>query len=358
MIIHFITGGDIYSYNYINYVKRNFDVSQNKFFVYKNKNYNENYTTDYPNLEYYNKEIQFSIKKYKEIHKANKIVLHQLNIPLVVLFWVIFYPFIYNKLMWVIWGADLYDYYEKKVRLKDYLIEYLRSYFIRRVKYISCYIEGDYYLCRKIYGSKAKYFKSCYPKTIDEKIISYAHDNQIENQDTTILIGNSADKRNNHIDILNKLQRFKDENVRLLLILSYGGTKDYVEKVKNHALNLFGSKAVCILDYMSFETYAELLTKTNICIFGHKRQQGLGTINLMLAMKKKVFLNSFITPFVYFNNIGIKIYETDKIDIYSFAELIDISENDLAENQSKILEDLSLVKTNKYWEAILEKDWD
>lgn len=357
MIIHFITGGDIYSYNYINYIQKNFDVSNNKFFVYKNKNYNENYTTDYPNLEFYNQEIKFSVKKYIDVVRAERIILHQLNIPKVMLFWAVFYPFIFKKLLWVIWGGDLYDYYDPKITVKEKMIEIVRSYFIKRIRFISSYIKGDYELCKKIYGTKAKYLKSWYPYTINEKVLNLVHSEKIKSPEKVLLVGNSADFRNNHIEILEKLKRFKDHNLKLLIILSYGGSEEYIKRVVDYAVTTFGSKVNCLTEYLKFEDYIQILNSTDICIFNHNRQQGLGNINLMLAIKKKVYLRSVTTPFEYYNSIGIKINDTDTIDKLTWEDFTNVTEEELELNKKLIIEDLDINSINQNWKAIIDGSW-
>lgn len=358
MIIHYITGGDIYSYNYINFIGKYFDASKNKFFVYKSKNYKEQYTTDYPNIEYFNSQIKFSIKKFWDIFNAEKIILHQFNKPMVVLFWIFFHPFIYKKLIWVIWGSDLYDCFESRQSIKEKAIEVIRRFFIHRIRYIACYVEGDYLLCKQVYGTKAKYFKSCYPYTIDENVLKLVNYDRTNINTKVILIGNSADPGNNHLDILNRLAKFKDNDLKLLLILAYGGTKDYVEQIVSHAKSIFGDKVEALTSYLGFEEYMKLLNKTDICIFNHNRQQGLGTANLMLAIKKKVYLKSAITPFKYYNDLGIKVYDTDSIISSSYDDLIFSTEAELEKNRALIIEDTDIDRTINYWKTIIEKKWD
>ena len=173
-----------------------------------------------------------------------------------------------------------------------------------------------------------------------------------------ILIGNSADPRNNHIDILNKLAKFKDKDLKLLLILAYGGTKDYVEEVVSYAKSIFGDKVESLTSYLGFEEYMKLLNRTDICIFNHNRQQGLGTVNLMLAIKKKVYLKSDITPYKYYNDLGIKVYDTDSIISSSYDDLIFSTEAELEKNRALIIEDTDIDRTINYWKTIIEKKWD
>jgi len=292
-----------------------------------------------------------------EILQAKKIIVHQLNIPLVMLFWAVFYPFIYKKLMWIIWGGDLYYYFEEKVSIKDKVMEKVRCHFIKRVRFISSYIKGDYELCKDLYHTKAKYFKSWYPYTIDEKVINAVH---VERQSTgtkTLVIGNSADPGNYHLEILEKLLKYKDENIKIYIILSYGGTKDYVDKVVYYAEIIFGAKVECITKYLAFDDYVQLLRNTDICIFNHNRQQGLGNINLMLAIQKKVYIRRIATPYQYFNDLGIKIYDTDAIGDISFDELISVSDKELKSNKDLIVEDLNIENINENWKAIVYGSW-
>jgi len=85
-----------------------------------------------------------------------------------------------------------------------------------------------------------------------------------------------------------------------------------------------------LIELMPFEKYLEFLSKIDIAIFGHKRQQAMGNIITLLGLGKKVYMRSDITSWQLFQNIGVKVFDVENIDL----ELID--EHTKRDNQQKI----------------------
>jgi dTDP-N-acetylfucosamine:lipid II N-acetylfucosaminyltransferase len=357
MNIHLITGGNVYSSNYIRFVKENFNESDNLFFVYKASENVDLYFTSYQNIKYYRRILPFIIQNYFKILKADKIIVHQLNIPLIMSFWLLCYPFVFKKLMWVIWGSDLYDYYAAYSGIKAKMIELVRRVFIKRIRYISSYIYGDYLLCKELYKTNAKYFKSWYPYTINKKVLDCSEKIYNLNNTLKIMVGNSADPSNRHIDALNKLLPFKDENIQIYLFLSYGGTLEYINQLKKEAYALFENKVVFVTDYMNFDKYIEIVNDMDICIFNHNRQQGLGNIDLLLCLKKKIFIRSTTTPFDHYSRMGVQLFDTDTINTLDFEKLRDVSYEKLVQNKDYLLQEISIDNIHKGWDKILNGSW-
>ena len=348
MIIHFLSDS-IYSKNFIEFVNSNFNIDEHYFIIHSSKKSNF--------VKFYESQTNCVISKsfiylflcFNKILKSNKIIVHQLNNIKLLIFVLLFYRNAFNKMLWVIWGGDLYFYKISKISLHNRIIEIIRKRFIKNLKFISSYIEGDYNLSKRVYKHNAIYLKSWYPGTIDYNVVEqYSLDTE-KAKCIKVLVGNSADPNNNHLELFEMLSKFSEFSIHLFVILSYGGDPDYVKNVKSKGKYIFKDKITFIEDYMSKEDYFYFMKNIDICVFNHDRQQGLGNINLLLCIYKKVFIRSITTPYKYFTDKGIKIFKTDDIKHQTFTDFSHIDIHYLKENKNKMIEDLDLNLIYNYW---------
>jgi hypothetical protein len=125
---------------------------------------------------------------------------------------------------------------------------------------------------------------------------------------TNILLGNSADPSNNHIEVFNKLTNYKDSDIKVYTPLSYGNKK-YAQNIINQGKKLLGDKFVPITDFMPKEEYLTLLAKIDIAVFNHNRQQAMGNIITLLGLGKTVYLKQDISSAILLKNHGIKTFD-------------------------------------------------
>src|SRR6185437_3128899 len=62
--------------------------------------------------------------------------------------------------------------------------------------------------------------------------------------------------------------------------------------------------------FMSFEQYNDYLRGVDIVIFNHMRQQAMGNTIALLSLGKTVWLRSDVTPWSYFNELGLSVYDS------------------------------------------------
>jgi hypothetical protein len=251
-----------------------------------------------------------------------------------------------KKSYWVIWGGDLYHYKFRKKNFKSNLYEFVRKKVIKRMGNIICYNQSEYNLAKKWYRTKAKpFYTFFYPSNLFK---NYDFKNIDKDNYTYIQVGNSADPTNNHIEILEKLSKFKDKKIKIICPLSYGN-KEYREKVIEKGKEIFSNNFIPLIDFMPFEKYMKLLNKIDIAIFNHKRQQAVGNITSLLGFGKKVYIRDDITTWDLFKDIGIKVFSTnnekdnwiDKIDEINKEKNIDL-----------VKKNFSLEQLKKDWEII------
>ena len=310
-ILHLCTT-DKFIPGFIDFVRQNFDPYQHRFILiggWENK-----YGTPPANLIDL---LHYKNNKWllvREVNKAKKIIIHGLfSIRLAEL--LALQPWLLKKCYWVIWGGDLYlkknDFIEDiKFGLKWKFGEFWRTFVIRRFGHLVTHVKGDFKLARQWYGAKGEWHECfVYPSNLHHEILI----TQNPHKGTNILVGNSADPSNHHIDVLNKLLPYKCDDVRIYVPLSYGDNA-YAETVVTYGQKQFGDKFIPLLDFIPFEKYLELLGEIDIALFNHRRQQGMGNITTLLGLGKKVYMRSDVTPWEFFNKLGVHVFDINQID--------------------------------------------
>jgi hypothetical protein len=269
-----------------------------------------------------NKTLNLSIKNSRNyikilryLYKSKKIVIHGLFDPkLVAILFV--QPWLLKKCYWVMWGGDLYYYQLRKKTFKSELYEFVRKQVIKKMGHFITYIKGDHELAQKWYGAKGKY-NECfmYPSNLYKEY----EVKQKEHKTINIQVGNSADPTNNHIDVLQKLTKYKDEGIKIYAPLSYGD-QEYAKDVIAKGKEIFGNKFIALTDFMPFDKYLEFLGDIDIAIFAHKRQQAMGNSITLLGLGKKVYMRSDITPWQLFKEMDVKVFDVENIEINSLRD--------------------------------------
>ncbi|MSR16434.1 MAG: 4-alpha-L-fucosyltransferase, partial [Methylococcaceae bacterium] len=180
------------------------------------------------------------------------------------------------------------------------------------------YVKGDYELARKWYGAEGKYYECfMYPSNLYKE-----YSIQLKTHDTiNIQVGNSAFSNNNHIEVFEKLYKFKDENIRIYVPLSYGSSK-YTQQVISAGQAMFGDKLIGMTDFMAFNEYLDFLSDIDVAIFNHERQQAMGNKITLLGLGKKVYMRSDITPWETFSAQGIKVFDIENIELFQLDKNI------------------------------------
>jgi dTDP-N-acetylfucosamine:lipid II N-acetylfucosaminyltransferase len=270
----------------------------------------------------------------RSMNCADKIILHGLWDVRVLLLLTV-QPWLLRKCYWVIWGGDLYTYQLDQRSLRWWRNEVFRRFVIKRLGHLITHIKGDYELAKKWYGSTGQWHECfTYTSNIHQKALSHPmlHDG------INILLGNSADPGNNHIEVLDKLKTHTANNIRIYCPLSYGDQL-YAQKVSDYGKSLFGEKFIPLRDFMSLEKYNDLLAKTDIGIFNHKRQQAMGNITTLIGLGKKVYISSKITTWDFFQSLGLKVFDVSVIDLLPI--------------ESKISKNNALIASNYFSKANL-----
>lgn len=231
-----------------------------------------------------------------------KIIFHGLY-----LFDVMYYldqtPSLLKKSFWFPWGGDLYDYCDNEI-----------------TKRVKCRIKG-------LIGNKhvLKIYKKKYTipqnyiytdlslQKIDPEVLckfSIPQKHYIQ-----IMINNSSSPST--LEVLEQLKRFKNENIRIVTILSYGDIA-WNKKILAKGKYDFGEKFTPILQYIPYNNYLKFLARNDILVWNHERPQGMSTIFTSMLLGKKIFMRSENIDYLRTN--GYIITPTQQIKTLTFSD--------------------------------------
>ena len=344
MILHFL-GDSVYSDKFIQYVNENFNSQKtHKFIIISSCDIK--YIKQTTNVV--KKQVSSSLQSIIFIRKIfkqeapNKIFLHFLSD-------VHLYPILFaNKRIvtyWVAWGGDIYSYVDwqlyddettqyisslnVKKTIKQKILEEFRRIAIKKINYIAIN-ETEFNIIKRFFKTKAKRVNFKYPNPMSELGLDIPV--KKNNDEKIILLGNSADPSNNHLSIIKKLKNLNC-NYKVLVPLSYGNNKNYIEAVRKTGAELLGSHFVPLLDFMKADDYAKLLLTVDVAIMNHYRQQGAGNLRILLSYGKKVYLNENNPLYHYFTAEGMQL---SKIEDCKFDKSVFEEYSDDIKEQNKI----------------------
>ena len=250
----------------------------------------------------------------RELNKADKIVLHGLFSSLLILL-LFLQPWLLRKCYWIIWGGDLYVHSINRGDWRWRIKEWFRRPVIRGLGHLVTYVTGDVELARQWYGARGFHHEClAYPSNTYRPTELPVE----RHAGLHILVGNSADPSNEHLEILRLLQAHSDNSIKVFVPLSYGDP-GYAETVVEQGKRLLGERFIPLRDFMPYNDYLKLLAGIDVAIFNHRRQQGMGNIIALLGMGKTVCLRSDTTSWQTLTGMGLRLGDTRAPDLRPLA---------------------------------------
>jgi hypothetical protein len=321
----------------INFIQENFSQENNTFYLYGDENI-YGFLKDRGVFFLGKKDHNTSyFQLLLEMYNADKIILHGLFSSKLIK--ILFYnPWLLKKCYWLRWGGDLYE-----LRQKSGLSGYYKKSVIKNMAYLLTYLPGDIEYAREKYGAKGRYIETLGYLSNIFSGEHYSDNRQTEN--INILLGNSADPENEHIEVLAKLEKFKDSNIKIYVPLSYGN-KIYAAQVIEYGKSIFGYNFIPLTEFMAYEEYQDFLKNINIAIFNHRRQQAMGNTISLLGMGKVVYLRSGTSQWNLLKEMGIEVFDIKEFNLTNIKKI--------GQNESHIKNFFSKENFEKKWKNLLE----
>ena len=266
------------------------------------------------------------ILNFIERNPCDFVVLHSLYVALVDV------SKICHPIIWNSWGMDVYsDKYavrkraivlslykpltrnfinenltlgQKVKRLLSPLYKWRYVNNLRHIEYVSTVFPEEYNFIKKI-KDDIKFFPFRYINICDEASVKSP---SVEFKERFVLLGNSLDLTNNHLDVLSMLEMRKEKMTVVMPICYPQKNEKYKKRLLEFARSLHYVHVMPITEFMPIQDYVGLISQCSCAFFGHIRQQAVGNITEMLKNGSKVFLYRDSFAYKHYASMGCKVY--------------------------------------------------
>lgn len=240
---------------------------------------------------------------------------------------------------WAILGGDLY------LAPNDEKNNYVR----KNVKAIITSFDPQEY--EKRYGKK-KSFNIIYKNPIARYVLNKK---QLRKKNSyKILVNNCCDPST--LEVFHLLEKFKHQNIIVSTILSYKtiDAPNAYTSIMKEGKQIFQDKFEPIKQWMNSRQYADFLSTVDIYISGQNWQRGLGNMSALMIMGKKIFMKSNVSTYSQFQNMGVKVFNTDSIENMSFEEFINYDKTYIQQNRTIMSQRASEKYQIQLWKAVID----
>jgi hypothetical protein len=236
---------------------------------------------------------------------------------------------------WVIWGGDLYNPIKQN---------WMHKFPAAKISSIHSLSDGDIALFTENYGNREILkFGYPYPGLYGNRV-----DVTADNPKSRIIVGNSGDSSNHHLEILQILEKKADiQDFEILLPVAYNFEADY-EAELNHWIGSSSLKGRVKFQkkFLAPDEYFKLIRNSSLLITAHQRQQAVG--NMLMAMysgintvlRDVIEVNGKLLPnpsWQFFDDHGLRATSLNKLrEVRTVAE-IEKPTNELKQRHQMII---------------------
>ncbi len=200
----------------------------------------------------------------------------------------------YKKIIWRTWGHDTgYDLSQGRPYKKAIKYLYNRLViggFVRNIRAIGVANFVDIVAFERK-GYKNEFRELAYLNRANYETVKRNEPNIIKENCLNISIGHSAYDNENHFQIIDLLEKFKSENIKVYLMLSYGDQNLKKHVIKYAREKLGEDKIVIVDEFMPFADYYALICKMNIAFLAGRDSYALGNVSILLKEGKTIYLS-------------------------------------------------------------------
>lgn len=261
-----------------------------------------------------------------------------------------------TKVVWYAWGYDIYQkpydiipiellgpetkkftryrrfgrsisikYIRKSLYVKKHLKEALS-----RIDYFSGVFPYEFDLIKK-YHSEFRAEPLDFYYGSDHFFIPEQPDQVVKHGKKNIIIGNSANKTGNHLDVLKVISGIDiDKEAKIIIPLSYNAKPYYVKQVESIAEKLAPGQVVSLRSFLPLDEYLSLISNCKTAVFAHERQQATDNIFMQLLYGARVYMSETSAAYTYLKKIGLNVYSLQS-DLNLFNK--EMSDKDIMANR-------------------------
>lgn len=262
-----------------------------------------------------------------------------------------------KKVIWRTWGHDIrpLSYYSgcKKIIVSVFWRAYKKK--VRKFHAIAVANDIDVVNVTNVFGKMNDCVLGYGYDPIKDKILEKHKDKKENSQtgNTRILIGHSASVWDCHIEMMKQLIKYKEENIKICLILSYAGSKEYVEQVREFAKSNFEDKVEIVDKFMEYEEYIEYLSNIDIAIFSQRHSTALSNIAWLLYFGKTIYFREDSDFAKSFKRKKCEFCKVEEIENMTFEQF------KTKRNSKELMNEYGIVPTSKdcceNWKNVLDK---
>ena len=150
--------------------------------------------------------------------------------------------------------------------------------------------------------------------------IKYEYEDKA-NRPVTVLLGNSGDPMNNHMDAIKYFKSGRLIDSKIICPFSYGN-KPYIAFIERWLNNKLGSRFIALKTYMKRDDYVRFLSTIDVVVMNHNRQQAFGNTITALCLGKPVYMKKTSVVYSMLKNMGLRhVYDINELKNSNIDEI-------------------------------------